>query len=135
MKGFGRAVTAALLLASTAGVIGVNISHYTQNRLGEVANPVTFAETNLSTSKMEDSGKTEKLVVLINKHFSIPYESATYHERSLAGGEREIKVAGENGERVEQYEITYENGQETGRVLVSSEVTKQPVMEIVAEGE
>lgn len=135
MKGNGRAITAVLLLASIAGVTGINISSFAQNHLGEAASPVTFLETNLSTNKMEDSGKTEKLVVIVNKHFSVPYESATYHERSLMGGEREIKVAGENGERVERYEVTYENGQETGRILVSSEITKQPVMEIIAEGE
>lgn len=146
MKRYERVLFTGLtvLITGTAGVAGVSHPAYQDlTALDQVVHANNVSQTpievvepiaDLSTPlKMEDSGKTEKLVVKTFKHYVIPYESVTYTDRSMAGGTSEVKIAGQNGERVEEYEIIYINGQETGRVLLSNKVTKQPVMEIIAE--
>jgi len=64
----------------------------------------------------------------------IEYSTVEIETSSLNVGDREILVKGERGERRNNVEITYIDGIERSRTVVSSEVTKKPVVEQVGVG-
>jgi len=68
------------------------------------------------------------------KEVEIPFSTTTIQDSSKAKGTSYVKTEGQNGIKTETYEVTYTDGRETGRRLVSSEVTKEPVNKVVAEG-
>lgn len=61
---------------------------------------------------------------------------STYYEYSdtLYAGEEEIKTPGEKGQRETVYEVTYVEGEEESRTVLSELVTKEPVEEVVLSG-
>ena len=61
-------------------------------------------------------------------YVSVEYSGELYDDESY------VKTKGINGEIKYTYEITLYHGSETGRRLFSSEVTKEPVAEIVVRG-
>lgn len=65
---------------------------------------------------------------------SIDYETEKVKTDDLYVGETEVKQKGENGEKRLTYSVTYLNGEESERELVSEEVTKEPVNKIVLVG-
>ncbi len=65
---------------------------------------------------------------------SIPYTSTTVQDNTLPSGTSQVKVAGVNGERTKTWSVTYTNGQETHRSLVSEVVTRAATDEVVAQG-
>lgn len=65
---------------------------------------------------------------------SIPFSSRTVESSSLAKGKTEVSQEGVNGEKTNTYKITYKGDTETGRELIGSEITKQPVDKITTEG-
>lgn len=64
----------------------------------------------------------------------VPFTSSEKDDASLSKGQRRITTTGVNGEKTEIYEVTYVKGQETAKKLVKSEVTIQPINEIVNIG-
>lgn len=64
----------------------------------------------------------------------VPYETVTTQDATLAKGSTKVTTEGENGIREKVYEVTYTDGVETDRQLVSDTITKQPVNRTVAEG-
>lgn len=64
----------------------------------------------------------------------IPYETVTKPDASLVKDETKVTSVGENGLRELIYEVTYTDGVETDRQLVSDTVTKPAVSRIIAEG-
>ncbi len=65
---------------------------------------------------------------------SIDYETVYEDSEDLYEGETEVKQEGENGTRTITYEITYVDGEEDTRTVVSDEVTKEAVDEIILVG-
>ncbi|MFS0673850.1 ubiquitin-like domain-containing protein [Ornithinibacillus sp. 179-J 7C1 HS] len=65
---------------------------------------------------------------------SVAFDTETRHDSSLEKGKEKVISAGEEGSVVKTYEITYENGKEVDRELVSEEVTKESKNRIVAVG-
>ena len=68
------------------------------------------------------------------KEVEIPFSTTTIQDSSKAKGTSYVKTEGQNGTKTEIYEVTYTDGEVTDRRLVSSEVTKEPVNKVVAEG-
>jgi hypothetical protein len=64
----------------------------------------------------------------------IDYESIEVETSSLNVGSTATLVKGEKGERRSKVEVTYIDGIERSRKIVSSEVTKEPVMEQIGIG-
>jgi resuscitation-promoting factor RpfB len=64
----------------------------------------------------------------------IPFTEKTVDDGSLAKGTRQVRTPGVNGVKTLTYKVTYTNGSETGRELVSDVVTQQPVVQVVAVG-
>lgn len=65
---------------------------------------------------------------------TIPYSVREVSDDTLAAGERAVIAAGSDGEMLCTAQVTYVNGVETERSVVSSEVSVAPVDEIVAVG-
>lgn len=65
---------------------------------------------------------------------SIDYETEKIETDSLYEGQTKVKQKGEKGEKELTYSVTYINGEETDRELISEVVTKEPVKKIVLVG-
>ena len=65
---------------------------------------------------------------------SLPYSTQYHADPELPAGEQRILTAGADGEVQCTAEVTYENGQEIERKLLSREVTLAPVDQVVAVG-
>jgi hypothetical protein len=65
---------------------------------------------------------------------AIPYGTRTVKDSTLAKGTRKTRTNGVAGVRTLTYEVTFTNGVETGRRLLSDEVTRKPVSKVVAVG-
>lgn len=64
----------------------------------------------------------------------VAFTSSEKEDTSLPKGQRKTTTTGVNGEKTDTYEVTYVSGKETARKLVKSEVTTQPVNEIISVG-
>lgn len=64
----------------------------------------------------------------------IEYKTVLVNNPNLEKGEKRIKVEGQLGSKTEYFEVTYKNGIEVSRVLVKTEVTKEPVNKVVTVG-
>ena len=70
----------------------------------------------------------------ITETVTLDYETKRVQTNDLYVGETKVKQQGENGTEKRTYSVTYLNGEETDRELISSEVTKEPVNKIVLVG-
>lgn len=70
----------------------------------------------------------------VTENTIVPFETQTIDSDSLFVGESEVLVDGVNGEGINTFEISYEGDIEISRTLISSEVVKEPVAEMVANG-
>lgn len=64
----------------------------------------------------------------------LDYETVEIETSSLNVGKKALLVKGEKGEKVSKAEVTYVNGIEHSRKILSSEITKQPVVEQIGIG-
>ncbi len=64
----------------------------------------------------------------------IAFGSTTVDDSNLAKGKTEIRTQGVNGTRTLTYKLTYENGEQTKKELISNDVTQQPVTQVTAVG-
>lgn len=64
----------------------------------------------------------------------IAYETERITSESMVNGESEVKTKGVNGEKKVTVEITYIDGEEDSRSVLSEEVTKEPVTEVLIVG-
>ncbi len=65
---------------------------------------------------------------------AIPFGTKKVNDSTLAKGSTRVRTAGVDGVRSLTYEVTYTDGVQTGKVLVRSVVTRQPVTQVVAVG-
>lgn len=64
----------------------------------------------------------------------VAYNTEKEEDSSLLKGEEKIVTEGEDGQIVKKYKITKENGEEVARKLISEEVKKESVNQVVAVG-
>ena len=62
------------------------------------------------------------------------YETIQTETSSLNVGTKSVLIKGEQGEKTSHIEITYVDGIERSRNIISSQVTKEPVMEVIGVG-
>lgn len=68
------------------------------------------------------------------KETKISFVTKTEEDSSLSWRKKIVKQKGENGVKTMVYRVSYHNGKEVNRKAVSTEVTKEPVTEIVTQG-
>ena len=91
----------------------------------EMSAPVADGST-VTITRVEKKTVTEDVA---NAH-----KSSKVDDSSLAKGTTEVKTKGVDGVSANTYEVTYENGKETGRTLVVSSVKVARVDEVVSVG-
>lgn len=65
---------------------------------------------------------------------TVPYETVYCDDATLAAGETALRTEGVNGTSTCTALVTYINGEETDRVILSEKVTEAPVSEVIAVG-
>lgn len=83
----------------------------------------------VSTYKIERNGGRT-----VTEEESIAYPTETRYDYNLAKGERNLEQAGEDGRKTKVYEVQFEDNREVSRTLVSEEISREPVPEIVVVG-
>ncbi|WP_238425651.1 G5 domain-containing protein [Micromonospora parastrephiae] len=73
-------------------------------------------------------------VTTVTERAAIKHAARTVKDSSLAEGKRVVRTRGVDGVRTLTYQVTATDGVQTGKKLVKSVVTKQPVTEVVAVG-
>ncbi|MEO3929406.1 G5 domain-containing protein [Micromonosporaceae bacterium B7E4] len=96
------------------------------------SSPANDAPEVASPAATSASPTTEKRRVTETR--GIPFGQRTVEDSSLAEGKRKVRTAGVKGSKTLTYEVTYFNGVQTGKKLVSEVVTKKPVTQVVAIG-
>ncbi|HET7302909.1 MAG TPA: G5 domain-containing protein [Candidatus Saccharimonadales bacterium] len=64
----------------------------------------------------------------------IAYTKTTTEDPNLAEGKQEVRASGKDGIRTKTYKVTYTDGKETARQMISDEVTTEPIAEVTAIG-
>jgi len=65
---------------------------------------------------------------------SIPYSTKKVNDPTLTVGKTRVRTPGVNGVKTLTYKVTFANGTQTSKTLVSQKVTKQPVTKVIAVG-
>jgi hypothetical protein len=71
---------------------------------------------------------------LVSETQTVPFQSTTVEDATLAQGTSSITTAGVNGTETKTYLVTYTDGVETDRVLQSDAVTTPPVTQVTTIG-
>lgn len=121
-------VVAVVLLYGTIlpTLNNISIEKTSNNTLPTSSPSQTKAEIDPAEPKIDT--KTEI------KREAIKYDTKTINDSTLEYGKTKVQNPGSYGEITYTYKITYENGKEVARELISKETTKEPVSQIVAKG-
>jgi hypothetical protein len=116
-----------LLVLGVIGLVGgiANISHTDPP---PATQQLTVATAAAETADVAVETKQEATTE------SIPFDTQTIDDTSLNKGVTQVAQDGHDGVKTLTYTVTYTNGEETGRDLVSTDVTTQPISKIVHNG-
>ena len=87
-----------------------------------------------TSSSAESSIKPVVTTKQVTDTQSVAFTTTNEDNSALAKGQTEIKQAGQNGSETLTYKVTYTNGQQTSKTLVSTVITTKPVDQIVDTG-
>lgn len=86
-------------------------------------------------TKSSDSKTANKIVVKTeNETQSIPFSSTTVEDSNLPKGTKKVTTTGINGSETLTYQVTFTNGKQTSKKLISTTVTSQPVTQVTSIG-
>lgn len=88
----------------------------------------TAVEQNVSIVIERVSTKT------VTETETIKHDTKKIKDSSMYEGQTKVETEGENGKKEYTYSVTYVDGKETSRTLVSSEVVKEAVTEVIRVG-
>jgi hypothetical protein len=104
-------------------------------QLADAATPATeptpITEPTPTTEPSASPAVVKRTVTETEK---IRFKSRRVQDDDLPKGEKEKRTAGADGVRTRTYEVTVVDGRETARKLLTSEVTRKPVTEVIAIG-
>lgn len=70
----------------------------------------------------------------VTKEEEVDFKTVVKNDAELGWQEKKITSLGESGKKEVQYRITYKNGKEFSRVILSSNVTQKPVAQMETHG-
>jgi hypothetical protein len=94
----------------------------------------------VSPDKKRRPTKNEKIVVTrieeeeISVLEDIAFKTTVKNDSKLGWREKKIETTGEKGVKEVKYKITYKNGKEISKVVLSKEITKEPVTQVETQG-
>ena len=65
---------------------------------------------------------------------SLPYETKTVETSAIPYGQTRVATAGVAGEKTTSYRVEYHDGEEYSRTSLGTEITRQPVTEVIEQG-
>lgn len=65
---------------------------------------------------------------------SLPYETKTVETSAIPYGQSRVATAGVAGEKTTSYRVEYHDGEEYSRTSLGTEITRQPVTEVIEKG-
>lgn len=97
------------------------------------------ADDGLITGQIVNVTETERFLPIqyICEHENVTfldYETVEVETSALNVGIRAVLTKGERGEKISKYEVTYIDGIEHSRNVISSQITKSPVVETIGIG-
>lgn len=117
------------------GSEGETVEHLL-NRLNITVDPQTTVSYSLDESTQDGMQIVINRTTYVQETYTqtIPFKTTQVNSASLPAGGQRVLTAGSDGEMLCTAQVTYVNGVETGRTILSSQVTKAPVDELVAVG-
>ncbi|HEY1835321.1 MAG TPA: G5 domain-containing protein [Candidatus Saccharimonadales bacterium] len=102
----------------------------------EPPKPVQLNARSASSSQVRgDATSTPQVTTkTVTKTESIPYQTVAHYDANLPKGQSEVTTQGAYGTETLTYKITYTNGQQTGKQLLSKTVTTLAVNQATAIG-
>ncbi len=70
----------------------------------------------------------------VTKKKDISFETVENEDKKLSWKKRNVQQEGQKGQEKIEYKITYKNGKEISKEIVSSEIIKEPIDEIIRVG-
>ena len=129
-----RALVPVLLLAVAAGCGSAEgAADGDEPRVAPPAGSAATA-TRSATPAMTPSPTPVVTVETVTETEAVPFEQVSVEDDTMDAGTSAVTTAGVAGVRTLVYEVTLTDGVETGRVLVSDEVTTAPVDEVTTVG-
>jgi hypothetical protein len=136
----GAGVLAAGALALVIGSGGVAAEMDSSPPADSVAastmNPSESAAPRTTAPRTTPSAKPKPVqeVQEVEERSAVPFTSSTVDDGNLASGTTAVATAGANGERTVKYRVTYEDGVEISREVLSDVISVAPVNEVIARG-
>jgi hypothetical protein len=96
--------------------------------------PHASASTDHEHAAHETLATAQEKQIQMNFKEEIPFKKTTVQDPTLPQGQSYVRTAGINGKRNVTYEITYTDGKETDRRVLSEEVLQKPVDEVKVVG-
>ncbi|MEK7599904.1 MAG: G5 domain-containing protein [Patescibacteria group bacterium] len=106
------------------GIGGASNSPSSQNLSATDTAPTTAIDKRKPTITTKTETETQP----------VPFTSSTVEDPALTKGSTTIRTAGVNGVKTLTYKVTYSDGTQTGKKLVSEAVTTPPVSQVTAIG-
>ncbi len=98
-------------------------------------NSTKTIHTQEASSNIANSTSAPKVTIKqITETQSIPFTTTNENDNSLDQGQTKVEQNGVDGVETQIYKITYANGIQISKTLMSQSVTTQPVNEVVAIG-
>jgi hypothetical protein len=130
VKKIGLGVAVFLVIAAIAGgnqppkQASLNVQHTSSRAASSLQDGTGSAQKKAPTITTKTVTETQP----------IPFSSTTVNDSTLAKGTTKVTTPGANGSETLTYKVTYTNGKQTGKGLVSQTTTVQPVAQVTHIG-
>jgi hypothetical protein len=129
MFGRTKAWFKGLSAASKAGVILACV--FLVGVAGAATSPSQSSTTKPAQPHKAQPATTTKMVT---DQVTIPFTTSNVQDAALTQGTTKVGTAGVNGSKTQTWAVSYKDGRETSRKLVSEVVMAQPVNEVIDQG-
>lgn len=125
LKSLSSAKKVGLGILALFVIAGISGNHQTTNLN---STPSSSKSSSTSTKAPTVTTKTE------TDTQAVPFTSSTVNDSTLAKGTTKVTTVGVNGSENLTYKLTYTNGVQTDKKLVSTTITIQPVTQVTSVG-
>lgn len=128
--------TVAAALSGLALATALAVSGCAAPSPSSAAVPGSPSTTASASSSPSPSASPEPVVTIkkVTHRVNIPFEKVTRDDPDLEKGTKAVTTEGVKGIRTKVFRVTYTDGQETDRELISNEITRDPVDQVTSVG-
>lgn len=119
------------ILLGLGVIVVLSVSGGSNNNANTSSTPATTSVPVVSHIQYTSPVITTKL---ISETQIMPFTSSAVNDATLASGTSKVTTIGVNGSETLNYEITYKDGKQTDKKLVSTVVDVQPINQITSVG-